>query len=277
MNIHWYPGHMTKAKRQIKEDMKLVDVVIEMLDARIPISSRNPDIDELSLNKKRIILLNKSDLCDNNDILKYIEYYKKQGIIALPVNSKKINKTEINKIILELMKEKIERDRKKGIKNRVIKTIILGIPNVGKSTFINSYSKKSIAKTGNKPGVTKSNQWIKLSKDVFLLDTPGILWPKFEDQEVAIKLALIGTIKSEILDSVNLTQKLIEYIKNIDSVSLENYFGENFELPIQYIEFFAKKRGFIEKEGKLNIEKASYTILNDYRENKITNKLLDVL
>ena len=199
MDYQWYPGHMTKAKRQMQEDIKLIDLVIELVDARVPLSSRNPDIDDLGKNKARLILLNKSDLADDAQNEKWIEYFKAKGYHALKINSKnKSGIKEINNVVNEACKEKIERDRKRGIKNRPVRAMVVGIPNVGKSTFINAYAGRNCEKTGNKPGVTKGKQWIKLSKTLELLDTPGILWPKFEDQAIGLKLALIGSAISPV-------------------------------------------------------------------------------
>lgn len=210
MNFQWYPGHMTKAKRQMQEDIKLIDLVIELVDARIPLSSRNPDIDELGKNKYRLILMNKADLADRKATEQWSAFFKKKGyyVVSLDARSKNGMKS-ITDIIMEACKEKMERDRKRGIKNRPVRAMVVGIPNVGKSTFINSYAGKACAKTGNKPGVTKGKQWIRLSKSVELLDTPGILWPKFEDQKVGLRLALIGSIRDEILNTDELAVELI--------------------------------------------------------------------
>ena len=182
MNYQWYPGHMTKAKRMMQEDIKLIDLIIELVDARIPLSSRNPDIDELGKNKFRLILLNKSDLADPNANAKWTAYFKEKGYAVLEINAKTGNgMRSIQDVVKEVCKEKIERDRKRGIVNRPVRAMVVGIPNVGKSTFINSFAKKACTKTGNKPGVTKGKQWIRLNSSLELLDTPGILWPKFED------------------------------------------------------------------------------------------------
>ena len=183
MNFQWYPGHMTKAKRQMQEDIKLIDLVIELVDARVPLASRNPDIDELGKNKYRLILMNKADLADKEKTKQWSSYFKEMGFFVVSLDARTKNSMKsITDIVMEACKEKIERDRKRGIKNRPVRAMVVGIPNVGKSTFINSYAGKACAKTGNKPGVTKGKQWIRLSKSVELLDTPGILWPKFEDQ-----------------------------------------------------------------------------------------------
>ena len=201
MDFQWYPGHMTKAKRMMQENMKLIDIMIELVDARIPLSSRNPDIDQLAANKSRLILLNKTDMADERVTAQWEEYFKEKGFYVARTNArsgKGVKGTQA--IVMDACKEKLERDRKRGIKNRPIRAMIAGIPNVGKSTFINSLVGKACTKTGNKPGVTKGKQWIKLNKNIELLDTPGILWPKFEDQQVGLRLALIGSIRDEILN-----------------------------------------------------------------------------
>ena len=199
MHFQWYPGHMTKARRQMQEDIKVIDVVIELVDARMPYSSKNPDIDDLARNKSRIILLNKSDMADQEKTALWKNYYEKKGFFTALVNSKTGSGVKaVNDVIQKACREKLERDRKRGILNRPIRAMIVGIPNVGKSTFINSFAGKACTKTGNKPGVTKGKQWIKLNKNVELLDTPGILWPKFEDQMVGLRLALIGSLSDRL-------------------------------------------------------------------------------
>ena len=215
MDFQWYPGHMTKAKRMMQENMKLIDIMIELVDARIPLSSRNPDIDQLAANKSRLILLNKTDMADERVTAQWEEYFKEKGFYVARTNArsgKGVKGTQA--IVMDACKEKLERDRKRGIKNRPIRAMIAGIPNVGKSTFINSLVGKACTKTGNKPGVTKGKQWIKLNKNIELLDTPGILWPKFEDQQVGLRLALIGSIRDEILNQDEMAIELIEYLKN---------------------------------------------------------------
>ena len=199
--INWYPGHMTKARRMMEEDIKLVDLVIEIVDARIPLSSRNPDIDKLAKNKARIVLLNKSDLADDTVTDEWITYFKDKGFYCLKLNSRlNVSNRAVNNLITAACSAKIERDRARGIKNRSIKAMIVGIPNVGKSTFINSFTGRKSAKTGNKPGVTKGKQWIRINGSVELLDTPGILWPKIEDRNVGERLAMIGSINDQILN-----------------------------------------------------------------------------
>ena len=210
MNIQWYPGHMTKAKRAMEEAVKLIDLVIELVDARAPLSSRNPEMDQLGKGKARLILLNKADLADDkaNDL--WISYFSGLGFPAVKLNCRSgAGLKQIQGAVTEACKEKLERDKRKGIQNRPIRAMVVGIPNVGKSTFINAYAKKACTKTGNKPGVTKGNQWIRLSKLLELLDTPGILWPKFEDQEVGKKLAYIGSINDDILNKEELALELL--------------------------------------------------------------------
>ena len=213
MNYQWYPGHMMKAKRMMQENIKLIDLVIELVDARIPMSSRNPDIDELSKNKSRIILLNKADLADGRYNTEWTEYFKEKGFHVLEINSKTGSGVKaIQGLVQEACKEKIERDRKRGIKNRPVRAMVVGIPNVGKSTFINAFAGRACAKTGNKPGVTKGKQWIRLNQNLELLDTPGILWPRFENQEVGERLAMIGSINDEILHADELAFALLKYV-----------------------------------------------------------------
>lgn len=202
MTIQWFPGHMTRARRQIQDKLKLIDVVIELLDARLPVSSRNPMIDEILLDKPRMILLNKADLADAKVTQEWIEYFKKEGITAFPVDAS--TGTNVKDIPVQaklLLKEKIDRQLAKGINPRAVRGLIVGIPNVGKSTLINRLAGRSIALTGDRPGVTKGQQWIKVGKEMELLDTPGILWPKFEDQNVGYRLAVTGAIKEEILNA----------------------------------------------------------------------------
>ncbi len=222
MHFQWYPGHMTKAKRMMQENIKLIDLIIELVDARIPLSSRNPDIDELGKNKARLILLNKSDLAEERWNDTWIEYFEQKGYCAVKINSRKSGGMKfIQDVIQKACKEKTERDRKKGILNRPVRAMVVGIPNVGKSTFINTLAGKACTKTGNKPGVTKGKQWIRLNKNVELLDTPGILWPKFEDQAVGLKLGFIGSIKDEILQTEELSAELSRFLtKNYPGIPL---------------------------------------------------------
>ena len=213
MNIQWYPGHMTKAKRAMQEDIKLIDLIIELVDARAPLSSRNPDIDDLGRGKARMVLLNKADLASEAGNAAWTRYFEAKGFQVMKIDARqKASLKQIHSVIQEACKEKIERDRRRGILNRPVRAMVAGIPNVGKSTFINSFAGKAAAKTGNKPGVTKGNQWIRLNKQVELLDTPGILWPKFEDQSVGLKLAFLGSINDEILNKDELAAELCAFL-----------------------------------------------------------------
>lgn len=225
INLNWYPGHMAKTKRQIKEDINIIDVVVEILDARIPISSQNPDIREIVKNKKRVILLNKSDLADKEENIKWVKYFKKQGIPAILTNAN--NGTGIKELLAtieNLMKEEMEKQALKGRVGKTIRVMILGIPNVGKSSLINKITSKKSAQVGNKPGVTKQKQWIKLSNKIDLLDTPGVLWPKFGSQEVGLNLSYIGTIKDENLEITEIVYNLLKVLKeNYISNLMERY------------------------------------------------------
>lgn len=278
MNFQWYPGHMTKAKRQMLEDIKLIDLVIELVDARIPLSSRNPDIDELGKNKYRLILVNKSDLADKKATDKWSEYFKKKGFFVVSLDARTKNSMKsITDIVMEACKEKIERDRKRGIKNRPVRAMVVGIPNVGKSTFINSYAGKACAKTGNKPGVTKGKQWIRLNKNIELLDTPGILWPKFEDQMVGLRLALIGSIKDEILNIDELAVELIKILKESYPGTLKERYEVNEESEITDIIFeIAKNRKCLQKGGEVDYSKACALLIDDFRSGKLGRITLEL-
>lgn len=271
MNIQWYPGHMTKAKRQMQEDLKLIDLIIELVDARVPLSSRNPDIDQLGQNKSRLILLNKADLADERQNEAWKEYFQSKGFYVVKVDSRNgAGMKTIQNVIQEACKEKIERDRRRGIKNRPIRAMVAGIPNVGKSTFINTFAGKACAKTGNKPGVTKGKQWIRLNKNVELLDTPGILWPKFEDQLVGIRLACVGSIKDDILNIEELVLWLLEKLKKDYPGFLEKRYGISEEgTPLETLEAIAKARGCLKRGEELDYVKASGLIFDDFRGGKI--------
>ena len=271
MNVQWYPGHMTKAKRQMQEDIKLIDLIIELVDARVPLSSRNPDIDELGKNKSRLILLNKSDLADERQNEAWKTYFQAKGFYVVKVDSRNGSGMKaINNVIQEACKEKIERDRRRGIKNRPIRAMVVGIPNVGKSTFINTFAGRACAKTGNKPGVTKGKQWIRLNKGVELLDTPGILWPKFEDQQVGLRLALIGAIKDEILNIDELALELIAILtEHYPGVLHARYEVEEDQTPANIIEQIAVKRNCIQKGNELDYTKAANLLLEEFRSGKL--------
>ena len=271
MNYQWYPGHMTKARRQMQEDLKLIDLMIELVDARVPAASRNPDIDELGKNKARLILLNKSDLADERGNDAWMEYFKGKGYSVVKVNSRSgAGMKAINSAVQEACKEKIERDRKRGILNRPVRAMVVGIPNVGKSTFINSFAGKACTKTGNKPGVTKGKQWIRINKQVELLDTPGILWPKFEDQTVGLRLAFIGSIKDEILQRVEIALDLIEYLKEAYPGTLASQYGiEESNGSAAMLEEIGNVRKCIKKGTEIDYEKTAALILDDFRSSKL--------
>ena len=271
MNYQWYPGHMTKARRMMQENIKLIDLVIELVDARIPISSRNPDIDELGKGKSKIILLNKSDLADPVWNKKWVEYFAAKGMGVLEINSRTgMGIKSIQGLVQEVCKEKIERDRKRGIVNRPVRAMVVGIPNVGKSTFINSFAGKACAKTGNKPGVTKGKQWIRLNKGLELLDTPGILWPKFEDQQVGLHLAMIGSINDEILNVEELALSVIDYLTAEYPGTLEKRFGfEGMTDRVEILGEIARVRGCLKKGNELDYEKAARLLMDDFRSGKL--------
>lgn len=271
MNFQWYPGHMTKARRMMQENIKLIDLVIELVDARIPMSSRNPDIDELGRGRARLILLNKSDLADDRCTDEWVAYFKGKGYSVVKVNSRKGGGMKsIQNVIQEACREKIERDRKRGILNRPVRAMVVGIPNVGKSTFINFLAGKACAKTGNKPGVTKGKQWIRLNKNVELLDTPGILWPKFEDQTVGLRLALIGSIKDEIMNIEELAAELCGFMKKEYPGRLaEKYAVDEVEDNYQMLEQIAESRHCLVRGNELDTKKAASMLLDDFRNGKI--------
>ncbi|NLZ81534.1 MAG: ribosome biogenesis GTPase YlqF [Clostridiales bacterium] len=284
MQFQWYPGHMTKAKRMMKEDIKLVDLVIELLDARVPLSSRNPDIDELGKNKARLILLNKADLASPKWNEQWVKWFQDKDFFVVKINARNNNGMKaIQAEIDKACQAKKERDRKRGILNRPVRAMVVGIPNVGKSTFINSFAGKASTKTGNKPGVTKGKQWIRLNKNVELLDTPGILWPKFEDQEIGLKLALIGSIKDDILNKSDLSLSLIQFLLKKYPGTLEKRYGVveeksapiDLDYSVEILNQIAKKRLFLLKGNEFDLEKASFTVIDEFRSGKLGNITLE--
>ena len=277
MTYQWYPGHMNKAKRLMQEDIKLIDLVIELVDARIPESSRNPDIDALGKNKARLILLNKADLADEKHNRLWMEEFKGRGFHVLEVNSKSGQGLKaIQAIVREACSEKITRDKKRGILNRPIRAMVVGIPNVGKSTFINSFSGKACTKTGNKPGVTKGKQWIRLNKDLELLDTPGILWPKFEDQLVGLRLAMIGSIRDEIIDTMELAIKIIGFLAEYYPFALSKRydiveFSDNYEA----LKMICMNRRCFLKGEELHLDRAAGIVVDDFRNGRLGRITID--
>ena len=283
-SINWYPGHMAKTKREIKEDLKLIDVVIEILDARIPISSRNPDMNEIIENKKKIVILNKCDLADKKQNELWVKHFKENGIPAVLINS---NTGEgIKNVIPEIekiMEDEMQKSALKGRIGRIIRVLVLGIPNVGKSSFINRISQKTSAKVGNKPGVTVRKQWIRIKNNIELLDTPGVLWPKFQSQEVALNLSYTGTIKDEVLDKEDIAFNLIKKLKkeyldllynayNLEkeqtNAILEKLEDEN-EQILELMNIMGRKRGTLVSGGNVDLAKISDIILRDFRTAKI--------
>ncbi|MCZ8512443.1 ribosome biogenesis GTPase YlqF [Paenibacillus filicis] len=278
MTIQWFPGHMTRARRQIQDKLKLIDLAIELLDARIPLSSRNPMIDEILQNKPRLVLLNKSDLADPELTRQWVAYFAGQGLQALPIDA--VNGNPVKDIMArsrELMSSKIEAQIRKGMNPRAIRALIVGIPNVGKSTLINRMAGRKIALTGDKPGVTKGQQWIKVGTEMELLDTPGILWPKFEDQQVGLRLAATGAIKEEILHVEDIAFFAMRYLAGHYKEAVKERFGVS-EVPddpsdtdaiVELMEAVGRKRGALMSGGRVDLEKASLTILRELRAGKL--------
>ena len=277
---------MLKTKKQIIEDLKLIDVIIEILDARIPLASQNPDIKQITENKKKIVVLNKSDLADEKETKKWIECFKNQGIIAIPTDSNLgIGTKETLKAVQNLMQEEMEKAASKGRINKNIRIMICGIPNVGKSSFINRMINKKSAEVGNRPGVTKQKQWLRISSNIELLDTPGVLWPKFESHDVALKLAYTGSIKDELINKDEIAYNLIKYLKNNNKNELfarykltdddfNSIIPEDDE-ALELMNMIARKRGAIISGGEIDYEKVSAIILNDFRTGKIGRVTLE--
>ena len=281
MNIQWYPGHMTKAKRAMKEDLRLIDLIIELVDARAPLASRNPDLDELGKGKSRVILLNKADLAGERENGVWMDWFRAKGFYVTEVNSQRGDGIKkINGIVSEACKEKLERDRRRGILNRPVRAMVVGIPNVGKSTFINSFAGKACTRTGNKPGVTRGNQWIRLNKSLELLDTPGILWPKFEDPKVGLLLAMIGSINDEILDRDELAVELLKLLQEKKPEVLVERYGsagkEEGGLTEEVLQQIARTRACLKKGGELDLTKAAGILIEDFRSGRLGRITLEL-
>ncbi|MCR5778707.1 MAG: ribosome biogenesis GTPase YlqF [Lachnospiraceae bacterium] len=271
VTYNWYPGHMTKARRAMEEDIKLVDLLIELLDARCPLATRNPDIDKLGAGKARLVLLNKSDLADARSNDEWKEYFKNQGITAVILNAQRgEGMKQINAAVQTACREKIERNRKKGILNRPMRAMVVGIPNVGKSTFINSYAKRAVAKTGNKPGVTKGKQWIRLSKQLELLDTPGILWPKIDDRKAGFSLAMIGSMNDEILNIDEMCREFLDMMKQKHPDILFEKYDITEEMGLEEsLMAVAKRRNALKSGGVADLDKAVRFLIDDFRSGKL--------
>lgn len=279
MNINWYPGHMKKTKELMKRSLPLIDIIYEVLDARVPISSKNPDVDSIIGNKPRLIILNKSDLSNEIANEEWERFFLSKGIPTIFVNS--LNGSGLNQIVNKsntLIKDKMNKLKDKGIKNRPVRAMILGVPNVGKSTLINNLSGRKGAKTGNKPGVTKGNQWIKIKGNLELLDTPGILWPKLDNEELALNLAFTGAIKDELLDIEDLAFKLLEKLIKLCPVLIEkryNIIVRNYS-TYEIMESIAMNRGCILKGGEIDYTRISNTIIDDFRKGRIGRITLEL-
>ncbi len=284
MNYQWYPGHMTKARRMMQEDIRLIDLVVELVDARVPLSSRNPDIDELGRGKARLVLLNKADLADADRTDEWEKYFRDRGCFTAVLDARsRVGMKTVSSAIDAACREKKERDRRRGIVNRPVRAMITGIPNVGKSTFINTFAGKACARTGNRPGVTKGKQWIRLNREVEMLDTPGILWPKFEDQMVGLRLAVTGAIRDEILQPEELALWLIGYLSaeypgilagryQIDEKTVPEQDGnEAGETPgsAAVLADIAKARGCLRKGGEPDYQKAAQLLIEDFRSGRL--------
>ena len=271
MNIQWYPGHMTKTRRMIAEQLKNVDAVCEILDARIPISSRNPDVDELTAGKPRLVVLNRVDQADPASTRRWADFFRARGYAVLETNAKGgAGTTRFAAAVRELLADKLRSYAEKGMAGRVVRVMILGIPNVGKSTFINQVAGRKTAKTEDRPGVTRSKQWVPIDKGLELLDTPGILWPKFEDQQVGLRLALIGSIRDEILNQDEMAIELIEYLKNhYQGILADRYQVDENEDKVKILEQIASNRNCKMKGNELDYEKASKIVLEEFRNGKL--------
>lgn len=273
--IQWFPGHMTKTKRQIQSSLKLVDAVAEIIDARIPVSSRNPDLAKLVQNKPRVILLNKCDMANQTATKMWIDYFKKQNLVAIPVDCKSGRGLDkFAPAVNTVMSHKIARLKEKGMVNPTIRIMIVGIPNVGKSSFINKMVKKNRAKVEDRPGVTRGNQWYTIAKNLEMLDTPGVLWPKFDDKTVGEHLAFTGAIKDQILDIELLAVRLLDFIKElkpadfITRFKLENEDIENID-SYELLKMIGKKRGMLVSGGEIDTERAAIMLLDEFRSAKL--------
>ena len=290
-SINWYPGHMAKTMKQVEEDLKLVDIVIEILDARIPISSQNPEVQKLIKNKKKIVILNKSDLANEAETDKWIKYFEKKHVPSILCNSN--NGMGANNIvgkINEMMTEERNIAQQKG-RNKIARAMIIGVPNVGKSSFINRVSSKTAMKVGNKPGVTKNKQWIRLANNIELLDTPGVLWPKIADEQTALNLAYTGTIKDDVLDEVEIAYNLVKFLMEkyrgnlieryslnsniIDKINLNEELEEN-ERVVEIMNYIGEKRGAVSKGNNIDLEKVSRIVLDDFRNGNLGRITLEI-
>lgn len=279
MTIQWFPGHMAKARREVTEKLKLIDIIYELVDARLPLSSRNPMIDEIIQHKPRLILLNKADMADPKKTALWLDYFASKDMTALAINSQTGNGlSQITQVSKQLLKEKLDRLKSKGVKPRAIRAMIVGIPNVGKSTFINRLAKKNIAKTGNMPGVTKAQQWIKVGKELELLDTPGILWPKFEDQEVGKRLAVTGAIKDTLLNQQELAIYALRFLEQEYPDTLKERYQLNgiSEDIVQLFDDIGRNRGVLASGGSIDYDKTAELIIRELRAERLGRLTFEV-
>lgn len=270
--LQWFPGHMAKTRRMIQDNLKLVDVVIELVDARLPLSSRNPEVDKIVIQKPRIVVLNKADISDKKATTEWLNYFKNNGINAISADSQsgKGLKTSLDKAIETVLVDKFKRDESKGIQRHAVKMMVIGIPNVGKSSFINRLSGRAATKTGDRPGITQTKQWIRIARKYELLDTPGILWPKFESEEVAQKIAFTGGIKDEIIDIEDIAYELLGFLKDnyFDQLSKVYTLSEDDKELTKYelLDAIGKKRGCVISGGEIDTFRASGIVLSDFRD-----------
>ncbi|MCL2199160.1 MAG: ribosome biogenesis GTPase YlqF [Defluviitaleaceae bacterium] len=274
-NIQWYPGHMTKTKRMLATQMKIIDVVVELLDARVPLSSRNPDIDTLAKDKKRVLVLNKADLADEKVTARWEDYFSGQGFFALAVNAKDNDKkksgaAKLTAALKKIMADKVEKQKQRGRINAPIRAMIVGIPNVGKSTFINQLVGRAGAIAADRPGVTRGRQWLKVGGEFDLMDTPGVLWPKFDDPMVGIRLACTGAVNDDILDRITLANHLIEIFETLDTEILQRRYKAN------TLEGIGEARGFKMKGGVIDLERTAITVLDEFRDGKLGRITLEL-
>ena len=278
--VQWFPGHMAKTRRLIKESLPFVDLVTEIVDARIPMSSSNPELKEMIGNKPRIVLLNKCDVADEKTTAKWVEYYKKNGMYALPVDcrsGKGLN--AYLPLVRNVLKDKIKRNEEKGMVGKPLRVMVVGIPNTGKSSFINKMAGRNRAKVADKPGVTRSNSWFAVGSGIELLDTPGVLWPKFDDKSVGDKLAFIGSVKDEVIDIESLAMRLINVLKNGYADRLTERFkitGFEDKEDYEILEMIGRKRGMLISGGEIDYERASVMLLDEYRGGKLGRLSLDL-
>ena len=266
MEVQWFPGHMAKAMREMKEDIGLIDLVIEVVDARIPLSSRNPELDRLAAGKSRLLIFNKTDLSDDRENERWLKYFSDSGIVTVRMNSKSgLGVKDVNRAVDAACAKKIERDRKRGIKERPVRAMVVGIPNVGKSAFINSFAGKSVAKAANKPGVTRGKQWVRLGKKLELMDTPGVMWPKFEGKDVGLHLAMTGAVNDMILPAEELALNIMDMMQELYPGRMDEKYGCGGLKGYECLEAVSLRLGCLKKGGEADTEKGAAALIKDFR------------